>query len=1361
MSPTSDKNTPPTQGEFPFCYADPTNLLDTPAVIRWRNRSRYLTRGGFVQGAGFLYQYNRGMFGNHLTLAVPVILIALGIAWGYTPIRRYPFALLSIALSALLGLHALELIGGRQQRHRFGTNNTLPRTARAAMIFLALVGVGIATVPILLETLRDYLPQGTLGIQQLLAATATVASANTVLRFLDRGDRVNKVVVRTGVGLLSWTIVTAILIGLVDYLYFGIPPYGWFLLIPFAAAGVAIISFVFFVVGYLRYKLGPKLRRGPESKPNKPLWQIVLGSLFAVTGMFVVAVLTTLIWIDPFSLHSRFATQSVAEITRQLARVTRAIESEKTQLAKDLDSQTLNVLEKLNAQKKALDAEYSQRWHNEYQTTYLAGLLGRVQSLVSAGIRSGPNTDLYRTAAAAGQINEWGLLAPLRPRYHQSAVAYLRSCAAIDDLRASSKAIMREAILRHGVRSLAKTVEATGAREPLAVDQRKRELLRAILVGGLISKLQPESAKQAAGFDDEIFDAVFNKYRSGQGDAHLVTKILADGRDAGYLSERLLKPFVVPAEHADAYRGLIPVESSKQESDSQPGSPLNLADLCASELPDLLQDTRFLDDVWREALLAIYIRACDSQQNSEADAVVNALESHSHRAGNQSTVGDDGSIVPGAAFHRQKWAALLGKSFEDLAMIAAGFRRHARQDGASLPDGFSAESYFGDAFRHTVCQAIGVSDPGADSPAQSPSYAATPAAADSADEQKLAQTILLHRATRPSERSQDTAAKAQAILAQLYRPDVPTSYQVRDNLFENDLIMRRINEHPRKLSGSYLLPETRLALLANLLDPRATEHVARSVRAITAGRYGNLEQLGTMVEQVAARTMPVKSLVVGSMLLATLFFAMAFVDPNMTSIHRFYRQSLASSFLMCPRDESASPTTPRPEDADPLADETDVLLSDLADRKCGSSAPYPLINAAINVSARSQESLRERNAMLFLFSPLFVGESSGKATKPRFVSTKHFEAGHPRFTAASAMTISGAAAAPLMGRYTTWAYRLGMVLANVRLGVWIRNPAILGSGVPQFDFANVLEAERESLNKRREIARLTTCGASEHAFVGLAFSGGGIRSAAFNFGVSQGLYRAGLWMFVDYLSTVSGGGYVGTSISVFMRGVRPGQNVPDQQVNNPRADSTQAAISAVFPHCGLLGNEVFAIASTNHKWLNVSDGGHVENLGIYPLLQRKCRLIISGDGEADPRGELDGLSRLMMLAEIDLGVRIVFPNGDLEKIITGKKRSKEHFAVATIHYDDGTEGRLVYMRSSLTGDEDQFVKGYKARFPSYPHESTADQFFTEEQFEAYRRLGEHIAKEAMSRVFNLPIAGGECTYNDLFEAAERYPAPTA
>ena len=48
------------------------------------------------------------------------------------------------------------------------------------------------------------------------------------------------------------------------------------------------------------------------------------------------------------------------------------------------------------------------------------------------------------------------------------------------------------------------------------------------------------------------------------------------------------------------------------------------------------------------------------------------------------------------------------------------------------------------------------------------------------------------------------------------------------------------------------------------------------------------------------------------------------------------------------------------------------------------------------------------------------------------------------------------------------------------------------------------------------------------------------------------------------------------------------------------------------------------------------------------------------------------------------------------------------------------------MKLSLTGNEGEFIRRYRLDEPDFPHHSTADQFFTEAQFEAYRSLGEHV-----------------------------------
>ena len=55
------------------------------------------------------------------------------------------------------------------------------------------------------------------------------------------------------------------------------------------------------------------------------------------------------------------------------------------------------------------------------------------------------------------------------------------------------------------------------------------------------------------------------------------------------------------------------------------------------------------------------------------------------------------------------------------------------------------------------------------------------------------------------------------------------------------------------------------------------------------------------------------------------------------------------------------------------------------------------------------------------------------------------------------------------------------------------------------------------------------------------------------------------------------------------------------------------------------------------------------------------------------------------------------------------------------------QGWLVYIKSSLTGDENDYVRDYARRYTSSRTRRTGDQFFSEEQFEVYRALGFHIA----------------------------------
>jgi hypothetical protein len=70
----------------------------------------------------------------------------------------------------------------------------------------------------------------------------------------------------------------------------------------------------------------------------------------------------------------------------------------------------------------------------------------------------------------------------------------------------------------------------------------------------------------------------------------------------------------------------------------------------------------------------------------------------------------------------------------------------------------------------------------------------------------------------------------------------------------------------------------------------------------------------------------------------------------------------------------------------------------------------------------------------------------------------------------------------------------------------------------------------------------------------------------------------------------------------------------------------------------------------------------------------------------------------------------------------------------TILYPTGPRGTLVYLKASMTGHEDTAVLQYKASHPTFPHESTGDQFYREDQFESYRALGNDVACRTFSAV---------------------------
>ena len=199
----------------------------------------------------------------------------------------------------------------------------------------------------------------------------------------------------------------------------------------------------------------------------------------------------------------------------------------------------------------------------------------------------------------------------------------------------------------------------------------------------------------------------------------------------------------------------------------------------------------------------------------------------------------------------------------------------------------------------------------------------------------------------------------------------------------------------------------------------------------------------------------------------------------------------------------------------------------------------------------------------------------------------------------------------------------------------------------------------------------------------------------------------------------------------------------------------------------------------------VTDGGHYESLGVEALLRRRCRLIIVADASQDGRYGFAGFDKLIRWARLNHGIEFVsvdYPNepvgldtlvpneahepsasdditiGDAkmqgeprettrskaaEKLRKERLYSQSHFVIAEIRYPEPKlqlrgKSYLVYLKSTLTGDEPRDIIGFADANHNFPHDLTSEQAFEPDRFEAYRQLGKHVAETMIAELFANP-----------------------
>lgn len=173
--------------------------------------------------------------------------------------------------------------------------------------------------------------------------------------------------------------------------------------------------------------------------------------------------------------------------------------------------------------------------------------------------------------------------------------------------------------------------------------------------------------------------------------------------------------------------------------------------------------------------------------------------------------------------------------------------------------------------------------------------------------------------------------------------------------------------------------------------------------------------------------------------------------------------------------------------------------------------------------------------------------------------------------------------------------------------------------------------------------------------------------------------------------------------------------------------------SSLMPHL----REISGFTDDEYEFINLSDGGHFDNLGLHEMVARRCRYIVVCDAEEDPDYTFDGLARAIRHVQVDFGVRIEIDVSSIRRHSV-TQQSRTHAVIGTIHYGEDCAsvqpGHLLYIKASMTGDEPEDVKSYKEHDPTFPHEPTSNQFFVESQFESYRKLGLHIGNTVFDLV---------------------------
>jgi hypothetical protein len=164
-----------------------------------------------------------------------------------------------------------------------------------------------------------------------------------------------------------------------------------------------------------------------------------------------------------------------------------------------------------------------------------------------------------------------------------------------------------------------------------------------------------------------------------------------------------------------------------------------------------------------------------------------------------------------------------------------------------------------------------------------------------------------------------------------------------------------------------------------------------------------------------------------------------------------------------------------------------------------------------------------------------------------------------------------------------------------------------------------------------------------------------------------------------------------------------------------------------------LVGEFFGIHNEDERRIFVTDGGHYDNLGLLALLRARCETIWCVDAYHRPKHLGRQLERVVKLAETDLSIKIAIDTKRFDLVAGSNAIAAHAVAVGTIEYPGvAGHGTLIVIKLALSPTTPQELSEYRQQDSPFPYHPTWRQWFDKARFDHYRRLGRHVASEAIS-----------------------------